>query len=58
MTVAIKAQLVDDSTIVVVGSVEVALADYDIEPPTGLGVLTVADVGTFEFQVTFRRPVA
>ncbi len=58
MTVAIEAQLVDDSTIVVVGSVEVALADYDIEPPTGLGVLTVADVGTFEFQLTFRRPVA
>lgn len=55
--VEIKAQLIDASMIVVVGSVEVALTDYEIEPPTGLGVLTVADVGAFEFQLTFRRPV-
>lgn len=54
IAVALEAQLVDNSTIVVVGGVEVALADYDIEPPTGFSVLSVDDTGVFEFQLTFR----
>ena len=52
--VSLEAQLIDASTIVVVGSTEVALADYDINPPTGFSVLSVADVGLFEFQLTFK----
>ena len=53
VTFSIEAQLVDEMTIVVVGGVEVALADYDIDPPVGFGILSVADVGTFEFQLSF-----
>lgn len=34
------------------GSLEVALADHDIDPPAPQ-VVTVADTGTFEFQLTF-----
>lgn len=55
VAVAIEAQLVDSATIVVVGSVDVTLADYDIAPPTGFSVLSVADTGLFEFQLTFAR---
>jgi hypothetical protein len=51
--VPLEAQLVDETTILVVDSVEIALADYAIEPPTGFSVLSVADVGLFEFQLTF-----
>ena len=52
--VLLEAQLTDSATIVVVGNTEVALADYDINPPTGFSVLSVADVGVFEFQLTFK----
>lgn len=53
VTVSLEAQLVDEMRIVVVGEVEVALADYDIERPVGGSILSVADSGTFEFQLTF-----
>ena len=53
VTISIQAQLVDEMTIVVVGGVEVVLADYDIEKPVGGSILSVADSGTFEFQLTF-----
>jgi polyisoprenoid-binding protein YceI len=53
--IPIEGQLVDDRTIVVVGSIDVALADYDIEPPTGFSVLSIEDVGTIELQLTFTR---
>jgi polyisoprenoid-binding protein YceI len=39
----------------VVGSLEVALADYDIEPPTGFLVLSIADVGTVELNLLFAK---
>jgi polyisoprenoid-binding protein YceI len=41
--------------IVVVGSLDVALADYDIEKPVGFRVLTIEDVGVFEVQLAFTR---
>ena len=53
--IPIQGQLVDDDTIVVVGSLDVALADYDIEPPTGFSVLSIEDVGTIELQLAFTR---
>ncbi|MDJ0954928.1 MAG: YceI family protein [Acidimicrobiia bacterium] len=42
-----------DGTMVVVGSVEIALADYGIEKPTGFSVLDIADVGILELQLAF-----
>lgn len=36
------------------GSLEVRLADYDIAPPAA-NVVTVADAGTMELQLTFAR---
>lgn len=54
VTIQLDAQLTDASTIVVVGSTEVVLTDYDIEAPTGFSVLTVEDAGLFEFELTFR----
>ena len=42
-----------EGTVVVVGSVEIALADYDIEKPVGFSVLSIADVGLLELQLAF-----
>jgi polyisoprenoid-binding protein YceI len=39
----------------VVARLDVALADYDIEPPTGFLVLSIADTGTIELHVLFQR---
>ena len=39
----------------VAASLEVALADYDIEPPTGFLVLSIEDIGTVELHLLFRR---
>jgi polyisoprenoid-binding protein YceI len=44
-----------EGRIVVVGSLDVALADYDIEKPVGFRVLTIEDVGVFEVQLAFTR---
>ena len=43
-------------TVVVIGSVDVALADYGIEPPTGFSVLGINETGTIEVQLAFVRP--
>ena len=40
-----------DGTVVIVGSVEIVLADYGIEKPTGFSVLDIADVGLLEIQL-------
>ena len=40
-------------TVVVVGSIEIALADYDIVKPTGFSVVSIADVGLLEVQLAF-----
>ena len=51
--IALEGQLVD-GLLVVIGSLEIALADYDIEPPVGFSVLSVADDGVMEFQLVFE----
>lgn len=55
VTVDIDAQL-DGERAAVVGSAPIRLADFDIDPPTGLSVLSVDDDGVFEFQIFFTRP--
>ncbi len=55
VSIPIEGTLVDDETIVVVGSLVIALADYDIEPPTGMRVLSIEDTGTIEMQLAFSR---
>ncbi len=51
--VALEGQLTG-GLVVVVGSTEIALADYEIEPPTGFSVLSVDDTGVMEFQLVFE----
>ena len=52
--VPIQAQI-DGDTIQAIASVDVALADYDIEPPTGFLVLSIADTGTIELHLLFQK---
>ncbi len=52
ITLDLEGTLVD-GTMVVVGSVEIALADYGIEKPTGFSVLDIADIGTLELVLAF-----
>ncbi|RIK41400.1 MAG: hypothetical protein DCC58_12530 [Chloroflexi bacterium] len=44
-----------NGVIVVVGSLEIQLADYDINPPSSMRVLAINDYGTLELQLFFRR---
>jgi polyisoprenoid-binding protein YceI len=44
------------SRLEVVGSFDVALADYAIDPPTGFLVLSIADTGTVELHLLFEPP--
>ena len=52
--VNIEARLVE-GTIVVVGSFEIAFADYGVTVPSAPIVVSVADTGTVEFQLLFTR---
>lgn len=52
--VPIEARLVN-GTIVVVGSFEVRLADYNLEVPSAPIVVSASDVATIEFQLLFTR---
>lgn len=54
ITLTVEAVLSGGSA-AVVGRAPVALADFDIEPPTGFSVVSIADQGTFEFQLFFTR---
>lgn len=45
----------DGSAAVIVGNAPVAMADFQIEPPTNALVLSVDEEGTFEFQIFFSR---
>ncbi len=54
VTVALEAQLVD-GTAVVIGSVPITFADYDVEVPSAPVVISVSDEGTVEFQLLFVR---
>jgi polyisoprenoid-binding protein YceI len=53
VSVPIQAQLSGDR-IQAITSLDVALADYDIEPPTGFLVLSIADTGTIELHMLFQ----
>lgn len=50
----LEAELVGD-TIVVVGSAGILFADYAIEQPTSMVLLSVDDQGVMEFQLLFER---
>lgn len=54
LTVPVEARWTGDR-IEVVASLDVALADFDIEPPTGFLVLSVADQGTIELHLLFAK---
>lgn len=54
VTVELQAQMQGD-VLVVVGSAPVRLADFGVTAPTAPVVASVADAGTFEFQLYFRR---
>ena len=45
----------DGSTIEVVGTIDVAFAEYDIDPPDVGGFVSVEDEGEIELQLTFVR---
>jgi polyisoprenoid-binding protein YceI len=54
VTVDFEASLTDE-IIALVGQAPIVLADYEIEPPEGFSVISVADEGTFEFQLFLSR---
>ena len=54
VTLPLEAQLVD-GTIVVVGSLDVALSTYGVEAPTAPIVVSVSDQATIEFQLFFTQ---
>jgi polyisoprenoid-binding protein YceI len=54
VTIDLEAQFVDDH-IVVVGSTPVLFADYGIDEPEAIVVLSVDDDGIMEFQLIFAR---
>ena len=54
VTLTVEAQLSGDSA-VVVGEAPVILQDHGIDPPTGFSVLSIADEGTFEFQIFLTK---
>lgn len=45
-----------DGTITIVGTIEVSLADFGIEPPSIPNVLTARDSGLIEFQLFLEQP--
>ncbi len=51
--IPIEGRLVDEETIVVVGSVDIVVTDFEIVPPTGFSVLSIAEMGTIELQLAF-----
>jgi polyisoprenoid-binding protein YceI len=54
VAVALEGQLVGDQ-VVVIGSTEIVFADFDIDPPTAIILVSVADEGTMEFQLILER---
>lgn len=54
VTWPLQAQLVDE-TIVVVGSIDIAMADFDITPPSAQRVLSIDDAGVAELQLRLVR---
>ncbi len=54
VTIALEASL-KNGTIVVTGSIDIVFADYDIEKPTSVIVISVEDHGVMELQLFFSR---
>jgi hypothetical protein len=54
VTIPLQAQLVD-STIVVVGSLDIDFADYGVEVPTARIVVSAEDHGPLELQLFFTK---
>lgn len=54
VVVPVEVQLVD-GYLVVVGSIEIQFADYDIEKPNGASVLSIADHGVMELQIVLSQ---
>ncbi len=54
VTIALEGRYVD-GFVVVVGSTDFVLADYDIEKPTGFRVLSIEDAGVMEFQLVLEQ---
>lgn len=54
VSIPAEAQLVG-ANFVVVGSLEIALADYDISKPSGAGVLSIDDSGDLELQLYLSK---
>lgn len=53
--IAAQARLEDDGTVVVAGSLPILFADYDIEPPSIAGLITVQDNGSMEFRIVLAQ---
>ncbi len=54
VTVKVSAQRLGGDTIELVGEAPIAFADFQIEPPSVAGVVTVEDEGTLEFKLRLR----
>ena len=54
VSIQLQGQYVD-GLVVVAGSTEIALADYNIEKPTTARVFSIDDVGIMEFELVFER---
>jgi polyisoprenoid-binding protein YceI len=52
--VRVAAQRLAGDTIELVGEAPIAFADFQIEPPSVAGVVTVEDQGTLEFKIRLR----
>jgi hypothetical protein len=49
--VRVSGQQLGDEGIELAGSVPIAMADFEIEPPSVAGFVTVEDRGTLEFKL-------
>jgi polyisoprenoid-binding protein YceI len=54
VTVEVSAQRLGGDTIELAGEAAIAFADFQIEPPSVAGVVTVEDEGTLEFKLRLR----
>ena len=54
IAVRVGAQRLGGDTIELVGQAPIAFADFQIEPPSVAGVVTVEDEGTLEFKIRLR----
>jgi polyisoprenoid-binding protein YceI len=54
IAVRVSAQRLGGDTVELVGQAPIAFADFNIEPPSVAGVVTVEDKGTLEFKLRLR----